>query len=161
MNIGEGTGGLYASLVGRPSTGNRATISAASVTGAPQPAAGGSGRGVSTYDFTSMTRNQMVGLSRQLQDAGALDLTQAGMLQMAGPLGKVGPNGEFVPFTAAEREAVGNQPMNYIQTAQDAIAGIESRGEATNPKSGYADWKQILAVLQSRQGTPSGVDIRA
>ncbi len=161
MNIVEGTGVLYASLIGRQSIGSRATIAAASAPDVQQPAAGNTSRGVSTYDFTSMTKSQMVGLSRQLQDAGALDLTQAGMLQMAGPLGKVGPNGEFVPFTAAERDALGNQPMNYLQTARDAIAGIESRGEAANPKSGYADWKKILGVLQSRQATPPRVDIKA
>ncbi|MBN8945035.1 MAG: hypothetical protein J0H01_36370 [Rhizobiales bacterium] len=161
MTISGATGGLYASLIGRQSTGNRATIAATMASGGQEPAAGGSSRGVSSYDFTNMTKNQMVEASRQLQSGGVIDLTQAGMLQMAGPLGKVGRNGEFVPFTAAEREALGNQPMNYIQTAQEAIAGIESRGEAGNPKSGYADWKQILAVLQSRQGTPSGVDIKA
>ncbi|WP_204311519.1 hypothetical protein, partial [Stenotrophomonas maltophilia] len=75
---------------------------------------------MSSYDFTNMTKNQMVEASGQLQSGGVIDLSQAGMLQMAGPLGKVGPNGEFVPFTAAEREALGRQPMNYIQTAREA-----------------------------------------
>jgi hypothetical protein len=42
-----------------------------------------------------------------------------------------------------------------------AIAGIESRGAATDPKSGYNDWKHILATPRASQGSVSGVDISA
>ena len=83
------------------------------------------------------------------------------MLQQAGPIGKVGPNGEFAPFTATERADIDSRPANYLQRVQGAIAGIESRGAATDPKSGYNDWKHILATLRANQGSVSGVDISA
>jgi len=82
------------------------------------------------------------------------------MLQQAGPIGKVGPNGEFAPFTT-ERADIDSRPANYLQRVQGAIAGIESRGAATDPKSGYNDWKHILATLRANQGSVSGVDISA
>lgn len=112
-------------------------------------------------DFTHMTGNQMQSAAAELYEAGTIDLTQLGMLQMAGPLGKVGPNGEFVLFTPAERDNIRNQPVDYLQLTQDAIAGIESRGDATDPQSGYADWKQILSALQTNQNSISGVDVQA
>ena len=117
--------------------------------------------GVTTSDFSHMSRSQMQGVAQSLYKSGQIDLTQLGMLQLAGPIGKVGPNGEFVPFTAAERADIDSRPVNYLNLAQGAIAGIESRGQATDPKSGYSDWKHILATLRANQGAVSGVDISA
>ena len=101
-----------------------------------------------TTDYTSMTRQDMRAAAQALYDAGKIDLHQLGMLQMAGPIGKAGPNGAFIPFTAAERAAIDSAPMNHIQIARDAISGVESRGGATDPKSGYRDWLRILSVMQ-------------
>jgi hypothetical protein len=117
--------------------------------------------GVTTYDFSQMSRSQMQGVAQGLYKSGQIDLTQLFMLQQAGPVGKVGPNGEFVPFTAAERADIDGRPVNYLDIVQGAIAGIESRGEATDPKSGYNDWKHILATLRANHGSVSGVDISA
>jgi hypothetical protein len=122
---------------------------------APAPAS------VGQTDFTNMTASQMEGAAKKLYESGDIDLTQLGMLEMAGPLGKVGANGEFVPFTAEERQRIRNLPVDYIRLAKDAIAGIESRGQAADPTSGYKDWKQILGVLRTHQGVASGIDIRA
>jgi hypothetical protein len=117
--------------------------------------------GVTTYDFSQMSRSQMQGVAQGLYKSGQIDLAQLGMLQQAGPIGKVGPNGEFVPFTAAERADIDSRPVNYLHLLQGAIAGIESRGEATDPRSGCNDWKHILAALRANQGSVSGVDISA
>jgi hypothetical protein len=117
--------------------------------------------GVTTYDFSQMSRSQMQGVAQGLYKSGQIDLTQLFMLQQAGPIGKVGPNGEFIPFTATERADIDSRPVNYPQLVQRAIAGIESRGEATDPKSGYNDWKHILATLRANQGSVSGVDVSA
>jgi hypothetical protein len=117
--------------------------------------------GVTTFDFSQMSRSQMQGVAQGLYKSGQIDLTQLFMLQQAGPIGKVGPNGAFVPFTAAERADIDRSPVNYLDVVQGAIAGIESRGGATDPKSGYNDWQHILATLRANQGSVSGVDISA
>lgn len=103
-------------------------------------------------DFTRMTPNDMKTAAKKLFDDGKIDLHQLGMLQMAGPLGKVGPNGQFIPFTPAEKAQIDNTPVNYIQMTKDAIAGIESRGQASSPTSGYRDWKALNALLTQQQG---------
>ena len=48
-------------------------------------------RGVTTYDFSQMSRSQMQGVAQGLYKSGQIDLTQLFMLQQAGPIGKVGP----------------------------------------------------------------------
>jgi hypothetical protein len=117
---------------------------------------------ISTYDFTSMTPKEMQGVAARLHQSGAIDLTQFFMLENAGvPLGKVGANGEFVPLSAAEREGFRNTPTDFIQIARNALAGIESQGRAADPTSGYQGWKDILALLQNRQGQASSIDLRA
>lgn len=103
-------------------------------------------------DYTRMTPNDMKTAAKKLFDEGKIDLHQLGMLQMAGPLGKVGPNGQFVPFTPAEQARIDSTPVNYIQLTRNAIAGIESRGEASNPTSGYRDWKFLNTLLTQQQG---------
>jgi hypothetical protein len=102
------------------------------------------------YDFTHMTRSEMYDVSGSMWKAGTITLDQMAMLQLAGPLGKVGPNGEFVPFTAAERAAVDAEPRDYLAIARGAIEDIERRGNANDPTSGYVNWKQILSTLTSR-----------
>lgn len=119
------------------------------------------GPGIQTTDFTHMTRSQMQDSAKALFDSGKIDLTQLGMLQMAGPLGKVGPKGEFVPFTDTERANIDSKPVDYIQLARDALDGIESRGGASDPMSGFTAWKGILSTLQSEQGRISGVNLSA
>ena len=127
----------------------------------PSAARDNAAGGVTTYDFSQMSRSQMQGVAQNLYQSGQIDLSQLFKLQHAGPIGKVGPNGELVPFTAAERAEIDSRPVNYQDLVQGAIAGIESRGGASDPKSGYNDWKHILAVLNANQGSVSGVDISA
>lgn len=116
---------------------------------------------VSTYDFTSMTPKDMQSVAARLHQSGAIDLTQLFILENAGgPLGKVGAHGEFVPLSAAEREGFRNTPTDFIQIAKNALAGIESQGRAADPTSGYQGWKDILTLLQNRQGQVSGIDLR-
>lgn len=103
-------------------------------------------------DFTRMTRAEMKDVAKKLFDSGAIDLTQLGMLQMAGPIGKLGPNGEFVSFTEAEQKAIDSQPVNYFRVAGDAMRFIESQGKEYDSTSGYANWQHILQVLREQQG---------
>jgi hypothetical protein len=137
------------------------SVGAGDTTKSSLDARGKAASGVTTYDFSQMSRSQMQGVAQGLYKSGQIDLTQLFMLQQAGPIGKVGPNGEFVPFTAAERADIDSRPVNYLDLVQGAIAGIESQGGATDPKSGYNDWKHILATLRANQGSVSGVDISA
>ncbi len=103
-------------------------------------------------NYASMTPNQMKTAAKTLFDQGKIDLHQLGMLQMAGPLGKVGANGQLVPFTPAEQARIDSTPVNYIQLTKNAMAGIESRGQVSNPTSGYRDWKHLNALLTQQQG---------
>jgi hypothetical protein len=157
LKIGGSSSAAYAMATAarRQETAAPSTISAPSDKGAEASR-------IRAYDFTRMTPGEMGDAASRFYESGEIDLTQLFMLQNAGvPLGKVGANGEFVPLTAAERESFRNTPVDFIQTAKDALAGIESQGRAAEPTSGYQGWKDILALLQSRQGQISGVDLRA
>jgi hypothetical protein len=108
-------------------------------------------------DFTQMTPKEMKDFAKQLFDKGEIDLTQLFMLQTAGmPLGKVGANGEFVPLSNDETNAFQNKPVNYFSTAQEAMKFIEQSGKASDPTSGYANWKGIVDALKH---ATSGVDV--
>ncbi|MBI1202893.1 MAG: hypothetical protein GC182_10310 [Rhodopseudomonas sp.] len=109
-----------------------------------------------------MTPNQMKSVAATLAGSGKLDLNQLLELQTVGmPLGKVGPDGQFMPLTDAERTQFANTPVNYIEKLQGAVDYLKQTGGAANSKSGYADWTGLLTTLQSLQGTPSGVNITA
>lgn len=110
-------------------------------------------------DYTHMTPREMNDIAQELYDSGKIDLTQLLMLQTAGmPLGKQGPNGEFIPLSTTERSGYQNTPVNYLQISQDAINSIQKSGGAADPKSGYTQWTGILAAL--RQSSPS-IDLHA
>ena len=103
---------------------------------------------VHTGGVTNISRAGMNAVSNDLWTAGKIDLQELGMLQLAGPLGKVGPNGEFIPFTAAERAELDRQPVDYVSVAERAIAEIDYRHAAGDARSGYEKWKHILETLQ-------------
>lgn len=112
-------------------------------------------------DFSNMTKNEMKKVAQHLWEEGKIDLTQLGMIQMAGPLGKAGPNGEFIPFTETERAQIDNMPTDYPKLIKGAMEFIENRHEELDPKSGYANWKQILSVLEGPQTALPKVDVNA
>lgn len=96
---------------------------------------------------------------QKLVQSGQLSLKQAALLQLSSePLGLVGPQGQFVPFTAAQKATLDNTPINAIQITQDQISGLQSRGETGDPEYGYKTWEGILSTLQSLQGTPESVN---
>jgi hypothetical protein len=143
----DGASGLYAMLGNRPASPASKTTTPTLTSTDAHSSSSASSVG---FDFTNMTPNQMKGAADTLYKSGQIDLTQVFMLENAGrPLGKAGPNGEFIPLSASERQATGNTPMNYIQTAKIAISNLEQSGEASNPKSGYQQWTSILATLQT------------
>lgn len=115
----------------------------------------------SGVDFSNITKNEMKKVAQHLWEEGKIDLTQLGMIQMSGPLGKAGPNGEFIPFTEKERAQIDNMPTDYLKLVKGTMEFIESRHEELDPKSGYASWKQILSVLVGPQTALPMVDANA
>lgn len=123
------------------------TISAAAIEASQISAS--SSESSTTGGFTNMTPNRMQGAAQDLYKSGKIDLTQLHMLQTAGvPLGRQGPHGEFIPLTASEKASYSNNPVNYVQLTKGAMAFLEQTGSASDPKSGYEQWKGILAALQ-------------
>ena len=160
MKIGDGANVVHALIAAR----QQATTSPVKIQTSPSAASSTSAEtsSVSTYDFTNMTPRQMHEAATRLYKSGEIDLTQLFRLQQAGvPLGKTGPDGGFVPLSSAERDGYRDAPANFMQIARDALTHIEQTGRASEPTSGYQSWKDILAVLQRRQGTVSGVNINA
>jgi tryptophanyl-tRNA synthetase len=103
-----------------------------------------------TYNFTNMTSSQMQGATQDLFKSGKIDFTQLFMLQNAGvPIGRQGAHGEFIELSAAEKASFSHTPMNYVQLSKGAISVLEKTGYATDPKSGYEQWKGILTTLQN------------
>ena len=115
----------------------------------------------SRVDFSNMTRHEMKKAAQHLWEEGKIDLTQLGMIQMAGPLGKAGPNGEFIPFTETERAQIDNMPTDYPKLVKGAMAFIENRHEELDPKSGYSSWQKILSVMEGPQTALPKVDANA
>lgn len=115
----------------------------------------------SRVDFSNMTRHEMKKAAQHLWEEGKIDLTQLGMIQMAGPLGKAGPIGEFIPFTETERAQIDNMPIDYPKIVKGAMAFIENRHEELDPKSGYSSWQKILSVMEGPQTALPKVDANA
>lgn len=113
------------------------------------------------YDFSNMSRNEMKRTAQHLWEEGKIDLSQLGMIQMAGPLGKVGSSGEFVPFTEEERAQIDDVPIDYLALVKGAMDFIESRHEELDSKSGYANWRHILSVMEGPQTALPKVDVSA
>jgi hypothetical protein len=117
-----------------------------------------SSSGVTNYNFTNITPAQLRSVTQKLVQSGQLSLRQEALLQISSePLGLVGPQGQFVPFTAAQKATLDNTPVNAIQIAKGQISELQQTGEANDPKYGYKEWTGILSTLQSLQGTPESV----
>lgn len=120
-------------------SGNRAVLTEADLSPA----------NASPADYTRMTPSEMSRVAQGLYDGGKIDIIELFVLQNAGmPLGKAGPNGEFVPLTDAERAAASAKPVDYIKTFTEGIRFLEQTGYAMDPESGYESMKHILATLQ-------------
>lgn len=102
-----------------------------------------------SVSFSNMTRSQMRTMAQDLYQSGKLDFDSMTNLTMMGPLGKAGPNGEFIEFTPAERQAIDNKPMNYHEEVQSRIARIQSDGRQFDPTSGYQTWLKIQSFLNN------------
>jgi hypothetical protein len=104
-------------------------------------------------DTSSMTPAEMRTFAKELYNSGKIDQEALIRLTIVGPIGKAGPNGEFIPFTESEREVIDNTPVNYNQIADMSIARIEADGRTLDPTSGYQIWQAIRTALnQYRQG---------
>ncbi len=115
--------------------------------------------GISSMDFGHMSRNQMQTVAKQMYESCAIDADQMWSLTLMGPMGKAGPNGEFQPFSASERAAADNQPMDYNKMISDALAG--SKASASDTSSSYQNLLALQSALQEWQGRPFSVDITA
>ena len=118
-----------------------------------------SGSGVANYDFTNITPAQLDSDTQRLVQTGQLSLKQAALLRIGSePLALMGPQGQIVPFTAAQKATLDNTPINALQMVNNQISALQQTGEANNPASNYKDWTGILSTLQSLQGTPESVN---
>jgi hypothetical protein len=141
-----GKGGVTGSSAASTGTANEATLFQSALARA-------SSQNESAYDFTHMTPGRMQTVAQELHKAGKIDPVQLFELQTAGmPLGKVGPNGQFIPLSAGEKAQYTNRPVDYTRVAQDAIAFLEQSGRAASPTSTIDEWKGILKTLQDMQG---------
>lgn len=102
-------------------------------------------------DTSSMTPAEMRTFAKELYNSGKIDQEALMSLTIVGPIGKAGPNGEFIPFTESERAVIDNTPVNYNQIANMSIARIESDGRALDPTSGYQTWLAIRTALNQYQ----------
>jgi hypothetical protein len=124
-----------------------------SVTNTAQPAQ--AGNGISTYHFTSMTPNQMQGITKDLLNSGKIGMRESLRLQMIGM--------PFIrdKYSPAQLAEYANKPVNYIQEIKGQLEFLKHGGYANDPKSGYEGLKNLLATLQQMQGTTSSVNVTA
>jgi hypothetical protein len=114
---------------------------------------------VTNYDFTNITPAQLDSDTEKLVQSGQLSLGQAALLRISSePLGLVGPQGQFVPFTAAQKATLDNTPINALQMVEKQVSWLQQSGQANDPGSNYKAWTGILSTLQSLQGTPESVN---
>lgn len=159
MKVDSQTNALFAAISARQATRSAVATPRSGAVSIANPEPNDSASGVSELDFASMTPGEMQGVAKKLFEAGDIDLTELFMLQTMGvPLGKMGPQGEFVELSADEKEGFSSRPIDYFQGTKNAISYLEQTGQAANPKSGYGSWQDILAALHQRQGTP-GLDV--
>jgi hypothetical protein len=113
------------------------------------------GNGISTYDFTSMTPNQMQGITQDLLKSGKIGMRESLRLQMIGmPIVRD-------MYSPAQLAEYANKPVNYIQEIKSELEFLKQGGYANDAKSGYEGLKNLLATLQGMQGKTSGVNITA
>lgn len=157
---GSGVAALYQTMAARQSASDKTQSGTQSASGSTSTTSSSS-TGVSTADFSHMSRNQMQKVAKQMYDSGAISADEMFSVTLMGPIGKAGPNGEFIPFTESERAAIDNEPMDYNQMISDAISGIESQGRAADPTSGYQNYLNLRSALQQWQGRTSGINVTA
>ncbi len=141
MQIANIFSSSYAAARPGASPARSATASAA----APADVATNS-NGVSSYDFTSMTPQQLQSTVNGLIKTGKLSLMDSSPLLTIAGFGGGG--------------ATGDKPMDVLSTLSAGIS-YKEQNQAGEPNSGIQNWKNALAALQNLQGTPSGVDTYA
>lgn len=104
--------------------------------------------GVSTYDFTHMTRGNMLETVNQLIKSGQMNLDEASSLVfLMGP--KMTASGEFVDAS--------NEPVDFIASLKNSLAYNQSIG---NSSAIFYDTK-ALDALERLQGKNSKIDLTA
>jgi hypothetical protein len=106
--------------------------------------------GVSRYDFTNMTPQQLQSTVNDLVKSGKLSLKDSSPLLTIAGFGGTGG-------TAANGMG---QPMDVLSMLKAGIS-YKEQAQAGEPNSGIQYWQNALAALQNLQGTPSGVDTYA
>ena len=111
--------------------------------------------GVSTYDFTNMSPAQMQGTMNGLIRSGRMSFDDSSSLVGMIPTALAWAGGGTP--SAEELDSARNTPMDFLATLQAGIADAQWRGDTRNAET----LTRTLEVLQSLQGTPSGVDVVA
>ena len=123
-------------------------------------ATSGSGGGLSTYDFTNVTPNQLKDIGDSLFKSGQINSkqwVQMGISSASALLGKIDANGHVTMRSTAEAAQYLNTPVNYIKNLQDNLAYLQQSGHAND--TNYADEQKLLSTLQGLQGQTSSVNI--
>lgn len=142
---------FYSPYVAQRSNTAPASGTSSASAGTPDQAAGG----VSTYDFTNMSPAQMQDTMNSLIRSGKMSFDDSSSLVGMIPTALAWAGGGTP--SAAQLSSARNTPMDFLATLKAGIAGAQSRGDTHNAET----LTRTLQVLQSLQGTPSGVDIVA
>lgn len=101
-------------------------------------------------DFTNVEPREMKRVAKEMWREGKIDLDQLFYLENMGvPLGKEGPQGQFVPLKADEKAACEAIPFDYIAGIEGHLEFLRQNAMANNPLSGFAKWKGLLDVLRN------------
>jgi hypothetical protein len=103
-------------------------------------------------DFTNTEPREMKRVAKEMWREGKIDLDQLFYLENMGvPLGKEGPQGQFVPLTADEKATYEATPFDYIAGIESHLEFLRQSSMENNPLSGFATWKGLLDVLRGLQ----------
>ncbi len=102
-----------------------------------------------------MTPNQMKGVTQDLLQSGKIGMRELLRLQMMGmPIVRDG-------YSSEQLAEFANKPVNYLQEIKGELEFLKQGGYASDPKSGYEGFKNLLATLENMQGKTSRVNITA
>lgn len=133
-----------------PGSGQRPSSVASPVSSA-KDATATSPRGISNYDFTSMTPRQMQSAMNNLIRRGEMSLDDT-----TGLVSMIPTELSNVTYDGRAPSAY-DAPMDFIATLQTAIASALSRGETSNA----TNLTQTLDTLWRLQGKASSIDVTA
>ena len=151
MQVSFALSGVYTTLLSKLSGSGAATSSSASDADATSASATTtatttSGSSTGSVDFTHMTSQQLLDwTSSQLKSGQMTGEDSMAFVAMAAT----------VDVAAGQTVVDDTKVQNFMQVAQQALAGAQSRHDDTEA----AAFANALAIMQSAQGASTGIDI--